>query len=354
MHFVMIGVSHKIAPLEVREKFFLRPIERELLLSQFKNETGIVEAFILSTCNRTEIYAHLLEDAPMPLIQSLFKIKNLVYSQNLAKYLYVKKNRDAVRHLFSVSTGLDSLIVGEKQILGQVKTATELARKDGMLGKQFNILTNLAIRLGKKARTETQIDAGGSSISWAAMKMAENLLGQLKDKSVLIIGAGKMGKLAANHFQQKGIGQIYVINRSQEKAEDLAKQYGGVAVGFWQVKDVLAQADVCICSANCAHYIIEKDLVEQVMRTRQGRKLLFIDISIPRNIHPSVAAAKNVCLLTIDDLDKVLEENLSRRRQAIQEVEMIIAKKMDEFYEKLAKRKTSEDFNLCEVVQREQ
>src|SRR3990167_5175743 len=131
MRFIVIGISHKTCPVEAREKFFLRPVERELLLSQFKNETAIIEAFILSTCNRTEIYAQLLEDDPMLLIQPLFKIKNLVYSKDLAKYLYVKKDRDAVRHLFSVSTGLDSLIVGEKQILGQVKVAVELSRQEG-------------------------------------------------------------------------------------------------------------------------------------------------------------------------------------------------------------------------------
>ncbi|OGX32777.1 MAG: glutamyl-tRNA reductase [Omnitrophica WOR_2 bacterium RIFCSPHIGHO2_01_FULL_48_9] len=341
MHFFAIGISHKTCPVEAREKFFLRSIERELLLSHFKNETSVVEAFILSTCNRTEIYANLLEDDPLLLIQSLLKIKNLSYSSDLVKYIYVKKDRAAVQHFFSVATGLDSLILGEKQILGQVKTATELARQEGMMGKHFNILTNLAIQLGKKARTETQIDAGGSSISWAAMKMAENLLGELKDKSVLIIGAGKMGVLAAGQCQQKGIGQIYVMNRSHEKAEDLAKQYGGAAVGFWQIKDILEQADVCICSASCTHYLIERDLIEQVMRARQGKQLLFIDISMPRNIDPAVADIANVRLVEIDDLDKVVEENINRRSLCVGQVEEMIEQKVAAFYEKLAK--------LCDI-----
>ena len=337
MHLVMVGISHKTASLEIREKFFLRPIERELLLSQFRTDTAVVESFIFSTCNRTEIYAHLLNDDPQLLIQAILKIKNLPLSDDLLKFFYIKKGPDAVRHLFSVSTGLDSLIVGEKQILGQVKTAVELARTECMLGKHFNILTNLAIQLGKKARTETQIDSGGSSISWAAMKMAENIMGELKDKSVLIIGAGKMGKLTASHFQQKGIGQIYVMNRSQEKADDLAQQYGGTAVGFWQIKDILDKTDVCICSASCTHYLIEKDLIEQVMRDRQDKKLLFIDISMPRNIDPAVADVKNVRLEKIDDLDKVVEENINRRSSCVDQVEQMITRKVTVFYDKVAK-----------------
>src|SRR3989338_3182138 len=194
MHLCVVCISHKKCPVETREKFFLRTVERELLLSHLKNESSVVEGLILSTCNRTEIYAHLLDDDPALLVKSLFKIKGLHFSDDLMKYFYVKKDKDAVRHLFSVSAGLDSLILGEKQILGQVKVAVELSRQEGMLGKQFNILTNLAIRLGKKARTETEIDAGGSSVSWAAMKMAEEVLGQLNDKAVFMLGAGKMGK----------------------------------------------------------------------------------------------------------------------------------------------------------------
>lgn len=336
MHLCVVGISHKKCPVEIREKFFLRAVERELLLAQLKDEASVVEALILSTCNRTEIYAHLLSDDPELLVRPLFKIKGLDFSDGLMKYFYVKKDKDAVRHLFSVSTGLDSLILGEKQILGQVKEATELSRASGMLGKQFNILTNLAIRIGKKARTETQIDAGGSSISWAAMKMAENILGHMDDKSVLILGAGKMGKLAAGYFQQKGIGKIFVMNRSQEKAEDLARQYGGVAAGFWQIKEIMEQVDVCICSASCVHYLIEKDLVEQIMRHRD-KKLLCIDISMPRNIDPAVANIDNVILKEIDDLDKVVEESVGKRSLCVEQVEAMIREKVSAFYGKMSK-----------------
>ncbi len=345
MHLCVVGVSHKKCPVEIREKFFLRTVERELLLSHLKNESSVVEALILSTCNRTEIYAHLLDDDPALLVKSLFKIKDLHFSDDLMKYFYVKKEKDAIRHLFSVSTGLDSLILGEKQILGQVKVATELSRTAGMLGKQFNILTNLAIRIGKKARAETEIDAGGSSISWAAIKMAENILGQLNDKSVLILGAGKMGKLAASQFQQKGIGKIFVMNRSQEKAEDLARQYGGVAAGFWQIKEILEQADVCICSASCAHYLIEKDLIAQIMSCRE-KKLLCIDISIPRNIDPAVADVPNVILKEIDDLDKVVEGSVQQRSLCVKQVEAMIQEKIAAFYGKLAKISTMEEVGV--------
>lgn len=336
MSIIAVGISHKTSPLETREKFYLDPTERELLLSELKNEPAVVEAIVLSTCNRTEIYAHVLCDEPGVLLETLFKVKNKPYQPELEKHFYSYCDQEAIRHLMEVSTGLDSLIIGEKQILGQIKDSIELSRKKGMMGKCFNILTNVAIRAGKKARTETQIDCGGSSVSWAAVEMAQKILGSLQDKSVLIIGAGKMSSLAASHLKKKGVSQIYVINRTCEKAMELAQQFGGQAASFLDIKNILEKIDVCICSAGAPHYLIEEDIIEDIMPKRIGKKLVLIDISVPRNINPAVAPLKDVFLMTVDDLKNVVDGNLNKRQMAIKAVEMIIAGKVKDFYEKLS------------------
>ncbi len=337
MNMLMIGVNHKTAPIEVREKFYLKAVERELLLSDLKNNPSVVEALVISTCNRTEIYAHMIESNPEALLQIFFKIKNLPLEDSLKTYFYIYSNENAVNHLLRVASGLDSLILGEKQILGQIKEAAELSRKKGMMSKQFNILTNMAVRAGKKARSETSIDCGGSSISWAAVVTAQDALGTLEGKSVLIIGAGKMGHLAVSHLKEKGASQIYVTNRTHENAIALAEEFGGTAVSFWDLKEVLSTVDVCICSASAPHYIIEKDLIQEIMAQRGNRKLVLIDISMPRNINPAISGIENVSLMAIDDLSKVVEDNVRKRQAAVEAVEKIIERKICEFSQKLVK-----------------
>jgi len=261
----------------------------------------------------------------------------------MKEHFYACRNRKAVEHLFRVVGSLDSLIVGEKQILGQFKGAVELSRKIGMMDKQLNILSNLAIRVGKKAHSETQIGCGGSSISWAAVNMAQKKLGSLNDKSMLVIGAGKMGHLAVSQLKQKNVGSLHVMNRTREKAVALAQQFGGVASAFWEIKEVLKSVDVCICSADAPHYLIEKDLIDEVMPARANKKLILIDIAMPRNINPKVSEAHNVELLAIDDLDRVVEANVRKRHLAVGQVEAIISDKIDEFYSKLSKLAVMEE-----------
>jgi len=400
---IAIGISHKTSSLKIREKFCLDPIERELLLSELKNEPSVVEALVLSTCNRTEIYAHVLSADPEILFETLFKVKKInpdlilnaacespisvslrgaffatkqsfkkIASRKafamtpsdknshtkliLKNHFYFYSGREVVYHLMQVAAGLDSLVIGEKQILGQIKDSIELSRKKGMMGKYFNILTNMAIRAGKKARAETQIDCGGSSVSWAAVEMAQKILGSLQDKSVLIIGAGKMSSLAASHLKKKGVSQIYVINRTCEKAMELARQFGGQVVSFLDIKNILEKVDVCICSAGAPHYLIEEDIIEEIMPKRIGKKLVLIDISVPRNINPAVASLKDVFLMAVDDLKNVVDGNLNKRQMAIQAVEMIIAQKVEEFYEKLSQnilRSTTASSNAQEKSARE-
>jgi glutamyl-tRNA reductase len=336
-HLYSIGVNHKTTAIDLREKLFLTTTEKELILSELKSDPRVIGAFVLSTCNRTEIYVELLQDNHQPVIDLLFKVKKLKVTDELLECFSVYKEHEAVRHLFRVSSGLDSVVLGEKQILGQVKEAATAARELGMMTRDLNILTNLAIRSGKKAQTETEIGFGGSSVSWAAVATMQKRLGTLSGKNVLIVGAGKMGHLAAEQLKNKDVATVYVMNRSCDKAASIADEVSGTTVGFWEMKDVLCKVDACICSAGAPHYLIEKDLVAEVMQIRAGRELVLIDISMPRNIDPQASTVEGVKILTIDDLDQVVEGSVRRRQNAVGAVEEIVAKKENEYFTRLDK-----------------
>ncbi len=351
MKIICISLSHHDVPVEIREKFYLDSAHRELLLAELKSDPSILETVILSTCNRIEIYAHVLPGVhPETLMSWLFRVKHLPFDSQLTRHFRIFIDQEAVRHFLCVATSLDSLVLGEKQILGQVKDAVDLSRKKGMISREFNILTNMVIRAGKKAQNETLIGFGGVSISWAAVTMAQRILGTLEGRSVLIIGAGKMSKLAARDLANKGIKDIYIMNRTQDKSVSLAEKFGGQAVSFYDLKEILAKVDVCICSSGAPHYIIEKDAVEKIMALRQNKKILFIDISVPRNIHPDVAMVGGATLETIDSLDRVVANNESRRQVAIQDVESIVSAKLMEYYEKVRRCYSYQSESLNELV----
>lgn len=344
MNLMMAGISHKTAPLGIRERFYLSETERELLLSTYQSSPAVVEVIVLSTCNRTEIYAHVLDghDASV-LWRPLFNIKKLKSAPKLPQHFYSFIGKECVNQFLRVTAGIDSIVLGEKQILGQVKSAIELSRERGMLGKYFNILSGIAVKAGKKAQSETQISCGGVSVSWAAVTKAYHMLGTLHDKSFLIMGAGKMGSLAASQLSDRGAGQIYVMNRCQEKAQAIADQLNGIPVSFWDIKEILQKTDVCICSVGAPHYLLERTMVEKVMPFRPARPLLCVDISVPRNIEPSVAEIENVSLITIDDLGEVVAENMGKRHSALSQVESIIDQKIEQYYRKIARMKACEE-----------
>jgi len=354
MKILAVGINHKTSPIEIREKFFLAPLERELLLSEFKNDPSVISTIILSTCNRCELYANVDEAYQSgDILKKLFSIKHQPLTDELKGSFYVLEGQEAVGHLFRVACGVDSLILGEKQIVGQIKEAVELSRQNLMLDKTFNILTNLVLETAKKARRETQIDFGGSSVSWASVMMAQNMLGTLQDKTVLILGSGKMGCLAVEQLVKKGAKKIYIMNRTMETAQEVAKEIGGIAVPFWEMPDILPQADVCICSSSCPHYLIDRELVEKTMQRRAGEKLVFIDISMPRNIDPKVADVKGACLLTVDDLDRVVQDNMQKRLIAAQQVERIVINKVQEYYVVTNKIRLIEENNIGILSRRE-
>jgi glutamyl-tRNA reductase len=335
----IVGLSHKTAPIEIREKFYLNPLQQDLLLSALKNHPLISESFILSTCNRIEVYLKRSDPSidPSFVISLIARIKKINFDFDASSYIYTYEGPQALDHLLRVACGLDSLVLGEKQILGQVKGAVERAREVGTLSRHFNILTNLAIRTGKKARHETAIAHGGSSISWAAIAMAQKASGDLRDKSVLVIGAGKMGEIALDHLHDLGVKKIFLMNRTGEKAAHLAARYNGVAASFWNIKEILGEADICFCAVGAPHYILDKEKIADIMETRQGRKLVLIDISMPRNIDPEVKTLSNVHLSSIDDLQEVVDTTMKKRASALAQVEEIIRLKVLEFNDKISK-----------------
>lgn len=362
MNIVVVGISYRNTPLEIREKFSLTETQQDLLLNELKNNPSIAEAFVLSTCNRVEVYANVLEASKAfeTITRLIFNVKKLNYVQELVHCFYCYRDKAAAEHLLKVAAGLDSMVIGENQILGQAKAAFERARTQGMFAKCFHLLSNTAIRAGKKARHETDFGVGGSSVSWAAIVKAERELGSLQDKSILIIGAGKMSDLAVGHIHNKGFKQLYLTNRTPANTEDLAQKYGGTVVPFCDIKEVLAEVDVCICSVGAPHYILDPDTVRKIMPLRAclpgrqaQRRLVFIDISVPRNIDPLVAQVEYVQLFQLDDLREVVDTNMELRRQSAGAVEEIVQKKVVEFFAKLngnllldGKDDPSEDFEL--------
>ena len=339
MNLSIFGINHKTAPIDIREKFYLTDTEQDLFLSELKNDPIFLEAFVLSTCNRTEVYTTTLEqlnpfDSLLKILSNIKKIEN---PSEFVRCFYLYKNEEATQHLFRVTAGLDSLIIGERQILGQVKDSVARARAKGIFQKTFNLLTSFAIETGKKAQAETQISFGGSSVSWAAVVKAEEILGSLKDKSILLIGAGKMSELTVGQIQNKNFKKLYLMNRTASNAQELAQKYRGEAVGFWDMKEVLSEVDLCVCSAGAPHYILEKSTLEKVMGSRANPQLLLIDISMPRNIDPAVKEIPGVSLYEIDDLNHVVEGSMQVRRKAIAHVEAIIKQKLMEYHERLKK-----------------
>lgn len=338
MKFVAIGITHKEAPVEIREQFFMSEQERRRFLRFLRMDPRIAEAIVVSTCNRTEIYAHVEGTgilARESILDKLFRAKHLDADPAWESCFFELSGEDGMRHFMEVATGLDSLVLGEKQILGQIKAAIELARAEGMLRTEFNVLSQIVVRAGKKAQDETAIGAGGASVSWAAVQLAEQKLGCLKDKSILIVGAGKMSELTAEQLHNKGVNGVHVINRTRRKAEALAEKINGRAYSYLDLYKILGRVDLCIVSASAPRYILDQNLMGLVMRQRRQRPLINIDISTPRNIDPDVAGIPGVGLYTIDDLSDIVNENLNKRRQAVAAVETIIDKKIEEFHRKI-------------------
>lgn len=332
MHITVIGLSHKTAPVEIREKLSFPSQEQPDALLALMSFDAVLEAVILSTCNRTEVYAVVTEESKgkAALTDFLTQYKNIDPGE-VTKHLYSHDSGNAVRHLLRVVSSLDSMVVGEAQILGQVKEAYSYALDAGATSTIFNRLFRHSFEVGKRARTETEIGESAVSISYAAIELAKKVFGSLEGRTVLILGAGKMSELTAKHLLSNGASAVLVANRSYDRAVELAAKFDGTAVRFDERIDAFARADIVISSTGATHYVVYKDDVARAIHERRHRPIFLIDIAVPRDIEPEVNDLDNVFLYDIDDLQQVVDANLSERMKEAEKVEHIIEREIDAF-----------------------
>lgn len=333
MNLIIVGLSHKTAPIEIREKLSFPAQTIGEPLNRFCQLDGINEGVILSTCNRVEIFA-VTRDIENGLWQTkkfLSDYHNIPLDK-LDEHLYTYTSEDAVKHLFKVATGLDSMVLGEPQILGQVKEAYGYALLHRTTGIIMHKLFHKTFSVAKRIRTETKIGSNAVSISYAAVELAKKIFGTLEGKSVMLIGAGEMAELAATHLISNGVQKILVSNRTYEKAIELAKAFNGTAIMFREFTHYLKEVDIIIASTAAPKFIITPEQVEGVINERKNRSMFFIDISVPRNIDPLINNIPNIYLYNIDDLQGVVEANLKERSKEAKAAEIIIDEERDSFY----------------------
>src|SRR5687768_5430498 len=332
MQLLLVGVSHRTAPIELREQldFSARGVDRALTALA---ASGVHhEATIVSTCNRVELYVGCDEiEAARVAIQQFLSEFHGITADQLAPHIYSKTGRDAVAHLFRVAAGLDSLVMGEPQILGQVKDAFGVASQMGCTGPLLNKLFHSAFAAGKRVRTETALAEGAVSVSYAAVELARKIFGDLKGRTVLVIGAGEMGKLTAVHMQSQGIGRLIITSRTAAHASALAQSIGGTAMPWEALSTTLVEADILITATGASTPIISRALVSQTMKARRQRPLFIIDIAVPRDVEGSAGDLEQVFLYNIDDLQTVVQENISRRGSVASDAERIIAQEVNRF-----------------------
>ena len=309
---LLLGVNHKTTPLEVREKFALSSGYEEPLQA-LAGITGLKEYFLLSTCNRVEILVSAKDSELVEKELAGFLFGEALSPDQYKKYLYCHRNDEAIHHLFMVAASLDSMIVGESQILGQLKEAYRWAADKKCTGPVLNKLLHKAFSVAKRVRSETRIGSSAVSISYAAIELSKKIFGSLENKKVLLIGAGEMAELAAEHLVGNGAKDVVVANRTLERALDLAKRFNGSAVGLDEVSDQLEKVDIIVSSTGAPGIILHKADVKPLMRIRRNKPLFFIDIAVPRDLDPALNDLDNVYLYDIDDLNNVVELNKAER-----------------------------------------
>jgi glutamyl-tRNA reductase len=335
MELAVVGLSHKTAPVEIRERLAFSSDGVRNALAALTGRTEVNEALILSTCNRVEVVAQSTGDDA---IRNFLCEFHQIPHDSVSKHLYSFRNADAIRHIFRVTSSLDSMVIGEPQILGQVKEAYRIATDAGTVGMHLTALMNRAFAVAKKVRTETGISQSAVSVSYAAVELARKIFGDLSGKTVMIIGASKMGELAAKHLKRAGVSSVLVTNRTFERAVEMAKVFEGAAVPFEHFTDHMVGADIVITSTGAPHFIIGKSLAEQIIHRRKNKPIFFIDIAVPRDIDPAVNEIDNAFVYDIDDLQQVIDANLKERLKEAMRAEEIVDHEVEAFCLKLQAR----------------
>jgi len=332
MHIIVVGLNHKTAPVEIRERLTFDPSQLGEAMKKLNTKKSILENVILSTCNRTEIYAvvdqlHTGRYYIKEFLSEWFQIEQGEFSP----FLFIYDQDGAIEHLYKVACGLNSLVLGETQILGQVRSSFLLAQDENTTGTVFNQLFKQAVTLAKRAHSETDIGANAVSVSYAAVELAKKIFGTIENKHVLIIGAGKMGELAIQNLHGNGAKKVTVINRTFEKAESLATRFNGTAKSLDELQSALMDADILISSTGAKGFVITKEMIENIEKKRRGKPLFMVDIAVPRDLDPALSELDSVFLYDIDDLEGIVEANLQERKKAAETISLMVEEEMVEF-----------------------
>jgi glutamyl-tRNA reductase len=354
----VIGLNHKTADIEVRERLAFNGPKLEEGLKGLSSLPGVKEAFIISTCNRVEIYLHSKNTVSTQVIRFLSEFHSIP-EELLKKSLYILNGLEAARHLFRVASSLDSMVIGEPQILGQVKEAFEFALGQKTTGPIINTLVKKAISAAKRVRTETRIAENAVSISYAAVELAKKIFEDLSTKTFMLLGAGEMAELAARHLISNGVRSVTVANRTYERGCELAREFNGRAIRFEDFPKELVHTDIVICSTGAPNYVVTKADMQEILKERKQKPVFLIDISVPRNIDPAINELDNVYLYDIDDLQGVVDSNILERKKEAEKAERIIDEEVEKFQKWLssldsvptiiALRKKAEDIKEAEL-----
>lgn len=337
MHTLVVGVNYRTAPVEIREKLSFVEAELPNAMQALQEQKSILENVIVSTCNRTEIYATVDQ-----LHTGRYYVKQFLANwfdipmENLSRYLFIHEGNEANNHLFRVTAGIDSMVLGETQILGQVKKSFLNGQENGTTGTIFNQLFKQAVTFAKRAHAETSIGENAVSVSYAAVELGKKIFGSLNHKHVVILGAGKMGELAIQNLHGSGAEKVTVINRTYEKAKELASKFAGNAKPMDELQCALLEADILISSTGATEYVIDYELMQFVDRLRKGKPLFMVDIAVPRDLDPRIGDLPNVFLYDIDDLQGIVEANLAERERAAAQINKMIETEIDQFNEWVA------------------
>jgi glutamyl-tRNA reductase len=330
MQIFAFGLNHNTAPVEIREQVNFSSERLKQALNAIIERELAQEVVILSTCNRSEIYCGIDNDSCDELMKFLAAFHKLSY-QELKPHLYVYQQAEAIRHLLRVACGLDSMVLGEPQILGQIKTAYNTAREINTVGKLLDKLFSYSFSVAKQVRTDTAIGSSPVSVAFAAVRLAQQIFGDLSQNTALLIGAGETIELAARHLHENKLGRMIVANRTIERARQLTKEFAGYAITLEEIPRHLAEADIVISSTASTTHILTANEVKQAIKTRKHSPIFMVDIAVPRDIEPAVGEFEDIYLYSVDDLNEVIQDNLRSREQAAKKAEEIIDTQVSHF-----------------------